>query len=119
MSKEKLQAFAEAVSKSEDLQKRLTAIQSETAKSTAEKMAKLSQTAGTPFTAEEYINSVAELSEEISAEQLRSVAGGLSVDEVFGNLWRSVTHPGICAVRIVASLNNQNDPVLGLYADSC
>jgi hypothetical protein len=48
----------------------------ETAKSTAKKMAKLSESAGTPFTAEEYLQSVAESSEEMSAEQLQRVSGG-------------------------------------------
>jgi hypothetical protein len=77
MSKEKLQAFAEAVSKSEELQKRFASIQAEAARSTAEKLAKLSESAGTPFTAEEYLKSVAEPSEEMSAEQLHGVAGGV------------------------------------------
>jgi len=36
----------------------------------------LSESAGTPFTAEEYLKSVAESSEEMSAEQLHGVAGG-------------------------------------------
>ena len=76
MSKEKLQAFAEAVSKSEELQKQYTSIQVETARSTAEKLARLSETAGTPFTAEEYLQAVAELSEQMSPEQLHTVAGG-------------------------------------------
>jgi Nif11 domain len=80
MSKEKLQAFAEAVSRSEELQKRLALTQLEISRSTAEKMAKLSESAGTPFTAEEYLKSVAESSEEMSAEQLQSVAGGASLD---------------------------------------
>ena len=78
MSKEKLQAFAEAVSRSEELQKRLALTQLEISRSTAEKMAKLSESAGTPFTAEEYLKSVAESSEEMSSEQLQSVAGGAS-----------------------------------------
>jgi hypothetical protein len=39
MSQEKLQAFAEAISKSEELQKRFNSIQAEAAKSTAEKLA--------------------------------------------------------------------------------
>ena len=39
MSKEKLQAFAEVVSKNEELQKQLVAIQVEAARSTAEKIA--------------------------------------------------------------------------------
>ena len=77
MSIENLQAFAEAVSKSEELQKRLASIQAEAAKSTAEKLAKLSEDTGTPFTAEEYLNSVAESAEEMSAEQLHTVAGGV------------------------------------------
>jgi hypothetical protein len=77
MSQEKLQAFAEAVSKSEELRKRFAAIQAEAAKSTAEKLAKLSESAGTPFTAEEYLRSVAESSEQLSAEQLHTVAGGV------------------------------------------
>ena len=76
MSQEKLQAFAEAVSKSEELQKQFALINMEAVKSTAEKLAKLSESAGTPFTAEEYIRSVAESSERLSTEQLRSVAGG-------------------------------------------
>jgi len=77
MSQEKLQAFAEAVSKSAELQKRFASIQAEAARSTAEKLAKLSESAGTPFTAEEYLKSVAEPSEEMSAEQLHGVAGGV------------------------------------------
>jgi hypothetical protein len=76
MSQEKLQAFADALSKSEELQKQFVFIQMETARSTAEKLAKLSESAGTPFTAEEYLKSVAESAEEMSTEQLRSVAGG-------------------------------------------
>src|ERR1700746_2280984 len=76
MSQKKLQAFAEAVSKSEERQKRFNSIQVEAARTTAEKLAKLSESAGTPFTAEEYLNSVAESSDEMSTEQLRSVAGG-------------------------------------------
>jgi predicted ribosomally synthesized peptide with nif11-like leader len=76
MSKEKLQAFAKAVSNSEELQKQYTSIQVETARSTAEKLARLSETAGTPFTAEEYLQAVAELSEQMSPEQLHTVAGG-------------------------------------------
>jgi hypothetical protein len=55
MSQEKLQAFAEAVSKSEELQKLFVFIQMETARSPAENLAKLSGRAGTPFTAEEYL----------------------------------------------------------------
>jgi Nif11 domain len=77
MSQEKLQAFAEAVSKSEELQKRFNSIQVEAARTTAEKLAKLSESAGTPFTAEEYLNSVVESSEEMSTEQLHGVAGGV------------------------------------------
>jgi hypothetical protein len=77
MSKEKLQAFAEAVSKSKELQQQYNSILVESTKLTAEKLAKLSERAGTPFTAEEYLNSVAESSEEMSTEQLRSVAGGV------------------------------------------
>ena len=84
MSKEKLQAFAEAVSKSEELQKRFNSIQVEAARTTAEKLAKLSESAGTPFTAEEYLQSVRESSEELSAEQLQSVAGGLDVAKAIG-----------------------------------
>ncbi|HXM02905.1 MAG TPA: hypothetical protein VN939_09905 [Chthoniobacterales bacterium] len=43
MTKEQLQAFAEAVSKSEELQKEYISIQVELARSNAEKLAKLSQ----------------------------------------------------------------------------
>jgi hypothetical protein len=80
MSQEKLKAFAEAVSKSEELQKRFASIQVEAAKSIAEKLAKLSESAGTPFTADEYLHSVAESSEEMSAQQLQSVAGGVFLE---------------------------------------
>jgi predicted ribosomally synthesized peptide with nif11-like leader len=76
MSQEKLKAFAEAVSKSEELQKRFDLIQMEAVRSTAEKLAKLSESAGTPFTAEEYLQAMADSSEEMSAEQLSRVAGG-------------------------------------------
>jgi predicted ribosomally synthesized peptide with nif11-like leader len=78
MSKEKLQAFAKAVSNSEELQKQYTSIQVETARSTAEKLARLSETAGTPFTAEEYMQAVAESSQQMSPEQLQTVAGGIN-----------------------------------------
>ncbi len=81
MSQEKLKAFAEAVSKSEGLQKRFASIQVEAAKSIAEKLAKLSESAGTPFTADEYLHSVAESSEEMSAQQLQSVAGGVFLEQ--------------------------------------
>ncbi len=88
MSQEKLKAFAEAVTKSEELQKRVALIQMEAVKSTAEKLAKLSESAGTPFTAEEYLRSVAESSEQLSTEQLRSVAGGGDnlIDDTFGEI---------------------------------
>jgi hypothetical protein len=46
----------------------------------------LSESAGTPFTAEEYLKSVAESSEEMSAEQLHSVAGGVSGEEDVGRI---------------------------------
>jgi hypothetical protein len=98
MSKEKLQAFAEAVSRSEELQKRLLKSRWKTARLTAEKIAKLSENAGTPFTAEEYLKSVAESSEEMSAEQLQSVAGGASPDTVdktpYARDW--VSAQGVC-----------------------
>ena len=80
MSPEKLKAFAEANGKSEELQKRLNSIQVEAARTTAEKLAKLSESAGTPFTADEYLHSVAESSEEMSAQQLQSVPGGVFLE---------------------------------------
>jgi predicted ribosomally synthesized peptide with nif11-like leader len=76
MDKERLQTFAEAVSKNEELRKQFVSIQVEAARSTAEQIAKLSESAGTPFTAEEYLQSVADSSEELSADQLQNVAGG-------------------------------------------
>ena len=103
MSKEKLTAFAEAVSKSEELQKRLVSIQVETARLTAEKMAKLSESAGTPFTAEEYLQSVADLSDEMSAEQLRTVAGGAVGWETFGDILISIANPLQCGLAMTAS----------------
>ena len=104
MSKEKLQAFAEAVSKSEELQKQFNSIQVEAVKSTAEKLAKLSESAGTPFTAEEYLKSVAESSEEMSAEQLHSVAGGVWEPSA-GNISFSIASLGLmCAGLAIGSL---------------
>jgi Nif11 domain len=103
MSQEKLQAFAEAVSKSEELQKRFNSIQVEAARATAEKLAKLSESAGTPFTAEEYLSSVVESSEELSTEQLHGVAGGVW-DPSAGNIVYSIATLGIlCAVRAATS----------------
>lgn len=101
MSKEKLQAFAEAISKSEELQTRLAAIQVETAQSTAEKMAKLSESAGTPFTAEEYLKSVADSSEEMSGEQLRAVSGGAwepSSTNILGSIFSLGIACGVAAL---------------------
>jgi hypothetical protein len=101
MSQEKLQAFAEAVSKSEELQKRFASIQMEAARSTAEKLAKLSESAGTPFTAEEYLKSVAEPSEEMSAEQLHGVAGGVWAPTA-DNIAVSITTLGLGCAGIAA-----------------
>jgi predicted ribosomally synthesized peptide with nif11-like leader len=101
MSPEKLKAFAEAVSKSEELQKRFNSIQVEAVKSTAEKLAKLSDSTGTPFTAEEYLKSVAESSEEMSAEQLRSVAGGAYGFEDF---CKSLAMEPGCVKQVVTQL---------------
>jgi hypothetical protein len=99
MSQEKLQAFAEAVSKSEELQKRFASIQMEVARSTAEKLAKLSESAGAPFTAEEYLKSVAESSEEMSAEQLHGVAGGVWDRALAEKERYSQAHPHIAWCR--------------------
>jgi hypothetical protein len=110
MSKEKLQAFAEAVSRSEELQKRFFSIQQEAAKSTAGKLAELSRSAGTAFTAEEYVNAAAESSEELSAEQLHTVAGGWSDDQIRDAVRISLMTFGVgCIVYGVASLVNPNN----------
>jgi hypothetical protein len=106
MSKEKLQAFAEAVSKSEELQKRFNSIQVEAARTTAEKLAKLSESAGTPFTAEEYLQSVAESSEEMSAEQLQSVAGGRES----GWVMVSIITTWVCVGNAIKSAAERGDP---------
>ena len=109
MSTEKLQAFAEAVGKSEELQKRVASIQAESARTTAEKLAKLSESAGTPFTAEEYLNSVLESSEEMSAQQLHSVAGGVW-EANFSNIFNSIMTAGIaCGVRAAVSAGVHGD----------
>jgi hypothetical protein len=88
MSKEKLQAFAEAVSKSEELRKQYTSIQIEVARSTAEKLAKLSDSAGTPLTAEEYLQAVADSLDEMSTEQLQRVAGA-GTPYIPGKYWNA------------------------------
>jgi Nif11 domain len=106
MSTEKLQAFAEAVGKSEELQKRVASIQAESARTTAEKLAKLSESAGTPFTAEEYLNSVLESSEEMSAQQLHSVAGGVwepSAMNIITSIFSAGTVCGLVALASAAS----------------
>jgi len=53
----------------------------EAARSTAEKIAALSESAGTHFTADEYLQTVAESAKELSPEQLHNVAGGISETE--------------------------------------
>ncbi len=109
MSQEKLQAFAEAVSKSGELQKRFNSIQMEAARSTAEKLAKLSESAGTPFTAEEYLKSVAESAEEMSTEQLHSVAGGVW-EANFKNIFDSIISAGIaCIIHAAVSAGHLGD----------
>ena len=109
MSQEKLQAFAEAVGKSEELQKRFNSIQVEAARTTAEKLAKLSESAGTPFTAEEYLKSVAESSPELSAEQLRNVSGGVNIGEAIAISFASFA-VGCFAVAIGSAVLGGNDP---------
>ena len=100
MNKEKLQAFAEAVSRSEELQRQLASLQAEISRSTAEQMAKLSESAGTPFTAEEYLQSVAESAEEMSAVELQSVAGGASDSPVKQTIY--TWEPGCNQTRVTA-----------------
>lgn len=103
MSKEKLLAFAEAVSKSSELQKRLAVIQAQAARSTAESLAKLSENAGTPFTVQEYLQAVAQTSDEMSETQLRGVAGGVW-EPSRGNLMLSIFTIGLgCAVMATVS----------------
>ncbi len=100
MSKQTFTAFAEAVSKSQELQKQLALIQQEIAQSRAEKLAELSESAGTPFTAEEYLRSVAESSEQLSAEQLHTVAGGVwepSPKNIVGSIFMLGIGCGIAA----------------------
>jgi hypothetical protein len=81
----------------------------EAARSTAEKLAKLSESAGMPFTAEEYLKSVAESSEEMSAEQLQSVAGGVW-EPTFANIFTSLVSLGIgCMVAASGSLAERGD----------
>src|ERR1700677_377857 len=104
MTKEQLQAFAEAVSKSEELQKEYISIQLELTRSNAEKVAKLSQSTDTPFTAQEYLEAVADSSDssdEMSPEQLHAVAGGVFAPTV-GNVVGSILTLGIgCAVLAI------------------
>jgi hypothetical protein len=109
MSKEKLQAFAEAVSRSEELRKQYASIQVEMVRSTAEKLAKLSESAGTPFTAEEYLQAVADSSEEMSAEQLSRVAkGGVPTDPLYWGVMSIFTVGIGCLVSGIYSLANRN-----------
>jgi hypothetical protein len=116
MSKEKLQAFAEAVSKSEELRKQLTSIQVEVARSTAKNLAELSEIAGTPFTAEEYLNSVAESSEELSQAQLRAVAGGLTLGEIIAYSVASFG-VGCLIVGLASELQPENYPICSAPLD--
>lgn len=110
MSKEKLQAFAEAVSRSEELQKQVASIQVETAKSTAEKMAKLSEAAGTPFTANEYLTTIAESSDEMSEGQLGAVAGGVW-NNTEGNVLLSFATFGVgCGIAAFTSVLIRENP---------
>jgi predicted ribosomally synthesized peptide with nif11-like leader len=114
MSQEKLKAFAEAVTKSEELQKRVALIQMEAVKSTAEELAKLSESAGTPFTAEEYLRSVAESSEQLSTEQLRSVAGGGGsniINDIFGEVLLSAVKgfSNNCVLDRIRSIVDKGD----------
>lgn len=113
MSNEKLEAFAQAVSKNEELQKRFVSIQAETARSTAEKMADLSKSAGTPFTVDEYLHAIVESSDEMSEQQLRGVAGGVwepSADNIMASIFTAGT---FCAVRALTSAVELLNP------DSC
>ncbi len=108
MSRQTLTAFAEAVSKSQELQKQLASIHQEIAQSRAEKLAELSESAGTPFTAEEYLRSVAESSEQLSAEQLHTVAGGVW-EPSFENVFTSLIMLGVgCAGAAIASAAQGN-----------
>jgi Nif11 domain len=108
MSKEKIEAFVAAVSNSEELQKQFVSIQVEVAKLTAQKIAKLSESTGTPFTAEEYLQSVADSSDQMSAEQLQSVAGGVW-EPTANNIVTSIFIGILCAIVAAASAREQRD----------
>ncbi|HXM05669.1 MAG TPA: hypothetical protein VN939_23850 [Chthoniobacterales bacterium] len=113
MTKEQLQAFAEGVSKSEELQKQYILIQVESARSNAEKLAKLSQRTDTAFTAEEYLQLAADSADEMSSEQLHAVAGGVW-QPTFNNIAMSILGAGImCGVRAIFSAIGTGD------ADKC
>ena len=85
----------------------------ETARLTAEKIARLSESAGTPFTAEEYLKAVAESSEEMSVEQLDGVAGGVWAPSI-PNIMESIRGIGVtCALVAGLSAIRRGD------ADKC
>lgn len=71
MSTENLIAFQARVASDTDLQQKLLAIQRDSARALAEKMAALSLDVGTPFTVEEFL-----APPELSDDQLDGVVGG-------------------------------------------
>lgn len=72
MSRENITAFLESATNNPELQQKIVALHVAVERATAEELAKLSQDAGTPFTAEEWLGEEGELSEA----EMEGVAGG-------------------------------------------
>lgn len=97
MSTENLSKFNEAVAASPELQAKLQSIHADAARSAAEKIAALSEAAGTPFTTEEFLASANSAENELSEEQLEAVAGGVW-QPTAGNICASIFTAGLlCA----------------------
>ncbi len=74
MSTENIAKFAEAVAADPALSAKVQALYAEASRASAEQLANLSITVGTPFTAEEYL---ANASGELSESDLSDVSGGI------------------------------------------
>jgi predicted ribosomally synthesized peptide with nif11-like leader len=103
MSTENITKFNEALSNDPSLRAKVEAIRTEVSGDLAQKMAALSAEAGTPITADEFLEGVSsQSSEALSDEALEEVSGG-TWRPTAGNITMSIFTLGIGCAAVAAT----------------
>jgi predicted ribosomally synthesized peptide with nif11-like leader len=102
MPNENITKFSEAVAASPELQSKVQSIHAQAAREAAQEIASLASANGTPFTAEEFLAGATAKAEELSDEQLETVAGGRTSTEM--KIMLSIISAGlVCAGMAIES----------------